>query len=136
MLKKINGYFKEIADCEKLERRSSKEWAEKGNMDEVVKMVEFKERKERNGLIAYGLLLGGTALVGLKLHRLEREELKAEKERKYREAQRKELAAQQKYFDLIDEKDLESEEVIEAKKAYMAAAEESSAALKAALQIK
>ena len=54
MLKK---YFKDISEGDKLERRTAKEWREKGTLEEAIKMVEFKERKERNnaaiGLVIY-----------------------------------------------------------------------------------
>ena len=48
MLNKIKRYTNTIREGEKLQRRSAEEWKEKGTMEEVVKMVEFKERKERN----------------------------------------------------------------------------------------
>lgn len=58
-MNRLVKYFKEIASCENLERRTSKEWKEVGTKEEFVKMVEFKERKERNSLIYYGSMVAG-----------------------------------------------------------------------------
>ena len=47
-MKKVKEYFNEIRECEELERRSSKKWAEIGTVEETVKMVKYRERKLRN----------------------------------------------------------------------------------------
>jgi hypothetical protein len=57
MMNRVVNYFKEIAECERLERRSSKEWERVGTKEEAVKMVKFKERKQRNNLIFWGVVV-------------------------------------------------------------------------------
>lgn len=59
---KIVMYFKENAKAERLERRSSKEWAEVGTKEEMATMVRYKERKERNTAIAWVVYLAAAAI--------------------------------------------------------------------------
>ena len=61
-MNKVKKYFKDIRECEKLERRSSKEWKKQGNFDEAIRLIEFKERKAKNTsriYLAQVLISGG-----------------------------------------------------------------------------
>ena len=48
MFIKIKEWAGTIREGERLERRNAAEWKEHGTVDEMVKLVEFKERKQRN----------------------------------------------------------------------------------------
>ena len=52
MMNKVKAYFGEIKEAEKLERRSMKQWEEKGTKEEALKVFKLQKRKQRNNTIA------------------------------------------------------------------------------------
>jgi hypothetical protein len=77
MFKKVMNYVREIGKAERLERRSIKEWEEKGTIEEAVKVFKMQKTKERSNTIA-GLVYTGAIVASAGAAYLNSKKLKRE----------------------------------------------------------